>query len=87
MRFPSPGLSQASSAGQLRCSCTDHDRGPKGFILGEDGAQSMRASLFAKATFWWVRVVSWTGHKLRPEDCFALCCRTARASCTKSPRK
>src|SRR5207245_8118327 len=32
-----PGLSQASSAGQLYWNCTDHDRGPIGFILGEHG--------------------------------------------------
>ena len=32
-----PALSQASSAGQLRCSCTDYDRWPIGFILGEHG--------------------------------------------------
>ena len=32
-----PGRSQASSAGQLCCSCTDQDRGPIGFILGEHG--------------------------------------------------
>jgi hypothetical protein len=32
-----PGLSQASSAGQLCCSCTDHDRWPIRFILGEHG--------------------------------------------------
>ena len=42
----------------------------------------MRASLFAKATaatLLWTRVVSWASHALSPEDCFALCCRTARA--------
>src|ERR1022692_1349145 len=50
----------------------------------------MRASLFAKATaatLRWVCAVSWASHALRPEDCFALCCRTARAPCTKSLRK
>jgi hypothetical protein len=30
-----PGLSQASSAGQSCCSCTDHDRWPIGLVLGE----------------------------------------------------
>jgi hypothetical protein len=53
-------------------------------------AQAMRASLLAKATaatLRWVRAVSWASHELRPEDCFALCCRTARAPCTKSLRK
>src|SRR2546425_9630645 len=53
-------------------------------------AQAMRASLFAKATpatLRCVRDVSWVSHALRPEDCFALCCRTARAPCTKSLRK
>src|SRR5438445_13070711 len=50
----------------------------------------MRASLLARATaatLLWVRAVSWVSHALRPEDCFALCCRTARAPCTKSLRK
>src|ERR1700682_3421643 len=49
----------------------------------------MRASLLAKATaatLRWVRAVSWANQALRPEDCFALCCRTARAPCTKSRR-
>src|SRR5258708_154942 len=49
-------------------------------------AQAMRASLLAKATaatLRWVRDVSWASHALRPEDCFAPCCRTARAPCTK----
>src|SRR5437879_10864254 len=81
-----PGLSQGSSAGQSCCSCADQHGGAIGFILGEYG-QAMRASLFAKATaatLPWVRVVSWASHALRPEDCFALCCRTARAPCTKS---
>ena len=32
-----PGLGQASSAGQLCGSGTDHDRWPIGFILGEHG--------------------------------------------------
>ena len=30
-----PGFSQASSADQLCCGCTDHDRRPIGFILSE----------------------------------------------------
>jgi hypothetical protein len=33
------------------------------------------------------RAVSWANRALRPEDCFVLCCRTARAPCTKSLRK
>src|SRR5713226_3011071 len=37
-----PGLSQASSAGQLCCSCTDHDRWPIGFILSEHSPRHTR---------------------------------------------
>jgi hypothetical protein len=32
-----PGLGQASSAGQLCYSCTNHDRWPIGLILSEHG--------------------------------------------------
>src|SRR5438552_16926892 len=37
-----PGLSRASSAGQLCRGCTDHDRLSIGFILGEYGPSHTR---------------------------------------------
>lgn len=37
-----PGVSQASSAGQSRWSCTDQDRWPICFVLGEHGPGDAR---------------------------------------------
>jgi hypothetical protein len=37
-----PGLSQASSAGQSRCNCTDQNRWPIGFVLGEHSPGHVR---------------------------------------------
>ena len=86
MRFPSLALVRRHLQASHAVAAPTNMGGAIGFILGEYG-QAMRASLFAKATaatLPWVRVVSWASHALRPEDCFALCCRTARAPCTKS---
>src|SRR6266581_9537192 len=89
MRFPS----LASARRHLQAShavAAPANIGGRYFSFLASTAHAMRANLFAKATpatLRWVRDVSWASHALRPEDCFALCCRTARAPCTKSLRK
>jgi hypothetical protein len=46
-----PGLSQASSAGQSCCSCTDQHWGPIGFVLSEHSPGHMRHLIRFRSLF------------------------------------